>query len=248
MQFCPVTTARRSAALLALVALTACENATRPVEPVADRAVLLGGAISAASFSSVSLGNASFEAGYTGWTFDNVDVGAFWTASDGTNSVDMNGFFPGSISQSFSTIPGVQYTVHFDLAGNPGYPQGVKTLEVSAAATQANYSFDTQGRSTSNMGWTPQTFTFTAAGTTTTLMFRSTYSGNGSHPDRAQGAAIDNVRVTTPSTTAIAVTAGQCRNGGWRNLTDDLGNLFKNQGDCVSFVATKGRNKGAGGS
>jgi hypothetical protein len=33
----------------------------------------------------------------------------------------------------------------------------------------------------------------------------------------------------------------QCKNGGWR----DFG-IFKNQGDCVSFVATKGKNPPGG--
>jgi hypothetical protein len=37
-----------------------------------------------------------------------------------------------------------------------------------------------------------------------------------------------------------------CKDGGWRNLTDDTGRPFKNQGDCVSFVATKGKNKAGG--
>lgn len=37
-----------------------------------------------------------------------------------------------------------------------------------------------------------------------------------------------------------------CMNNGWKTLKDSSGNSFKNQGDCVSFVATKGRNKGAG--
>jgi hypothetical protein len=30
----------------------------------------------------------------------------------------------------------------------------------------------------------------------------------------------------------------QCKNGGWRNFPQ-----FKNQGDCVSFVATHGKNQ-----
>ena len=34
----------------------------------------------------------------------------------------------------------------------------------------------------------------------------------------------------------------QCKNSGWRNY----GTLFKNQGDCVSFVATRGKNAPAG--
>ena len=38
----------------------------------------------------------------------------------------------------------------------------------------------------------------------------------------------------------------QCKNGGWKNLVDGNGNPFKTQGDCVSYVATKGKNGGNG--
>jgi len=41
-------------------------------------------------------------------------------------------------------------------------------------------------------------------------------------------------------------TADQCKHGGWQGLTDSNGTLFKNQGDCVSFVATQGTNLAAG--
>jgi hypothetical protein len=41
-----------------------------------------------------------------------------------------------------------------------------------------------------------------------------------------------DVAVRLPSSTV------ECRQGGWRNF----GSLFKNQGDCVSFVATGGKN------
>lgn len=37
--------------------------------------------------------------------------------------------------------------------------------------------------------------------------------------------------------TAPPMTTAQCTNGGWRSY-----GIFKNQGDCVSFVASKGRN------
>lgn len=37
-----------------------------------------------------------------------------------------------------------------------------------------------------------------------------------------------------------------CKNGGWANLTDASGRPFRNQGDCVSYVATGGRNGAAG--
>jgi hypothetical protein len=36
-------------------------------------------------------------------------------------------------------------------------------------------------------------------------------------------------------------TMAQCKNGGWRNFRG-----FKNEGQCVSFVATRGKNPPAG--
>jgi hypothetical protein len=45
-----------------------------------------------------------------------------------------------------------------------------------------------------------------------------------------------NVIVRLPSSKA------ECKNGGWRNF----GTVFRNQGDCVSFVATKGKNQPSG--
>jgi hypothetical protein len=40
---------------------------------------------------------------------------------------------------------------------------------------------------------------------------------------------------------ALPTTKDQCKNGGWRSF-----GVFKNQGDCVSFVATGGNNPPAG--
>ena len=43
--------------------------------------------------------------------------------------------------------------------------------------------------------------------------------------------------MTSQSTTRHRSTAkDQCKNGGWRNFPG-----FKNEGDCVSFVATGGK-------
>ena len=41
----------------------------------------------------------------------------------------------------------------------------------------------------------------------------------------------------------LPTTKDQCKNGGWRTF-----GVFKNQGDCVSSVATQGRNPPAGGA
>jgi hypothetical protein len=39
-------------------------------------------------------------------------------------------------------------------------------------------------------------------------------------------------------TTSVPTSKDQCKNGGWKTFTP----AFKNQGDCVSFVATNGKN------
>jgi hypothetical protein len=60
-----------------------------------------------------------------------------------------------------------------------------------------------------------------------------------------QTVVVDNTMVDTTLFTyeiPVAMTRDECRNGGWRTLADNNGNGFKNQGDCVSFVSTGGRN------
>jgi hypothetical protein len=59
------------------------------------------------------------------------------------------------------------------------------------------------------------------------------------------GTAID-LRVTSGDLTVVdaqpfATSKDQCKSGGWRAF-----GVFKNQGDCVSFFATKGKNQPAG--
>jgi hypothetical protein len=54
------------------------------------------------------------------------------------------------------------------------------------------------------------------------------------------------VTVNPPPPPPTPTSAVQCKHGGWQGLTDSQGTLFKNQGDCVSFVATQGTNLAAG--
>ena len=191
---------------------------------------------SSLALATVTLANPSFESGSTGWSFPGslgtfVDICACWSTTDGAVSVDLNGFYPGYVSQDIATTPGTAYTVLFDLAGNPGSPQNVKELEVSAAGTSALYYFDTTGKDGTNMGWTAQSFAFTATGTTTTLMFKSLHAiYSDEFPDRAQGAAIDNIRVQYTSNNPTTV--DQCKKDGWIQYG------FRNQGLCIQFVNT----------
>jgi choice-of-anchor C domain-containing protein len=196
----------RLATIAVLGFVAACADA--PVAPSPTRGLAPASPNHSAAPSSVSLNDPSFEHGYTGgWTFPGnpglyVDIGNLWDTTDGVNSVDLNGVYAGSVSQTFNTVPGATYTVLFDLAGNPGNPQGDKPVEVSAAGTAQTYVFNTVGKGIHNMGWVTETFTFTATGPTATLMFKSlyrrdiVYPDNSNYPDRAQGPALDNVRVS----------------------------------------------------
>lgn len=119
-----------------------------------------------------------------------------WQASDGKDSLDLVGDQTGGIGgveQTFRTSAGTTYTVAFDLAGNSSGPPVVKPVTVTVDGVTMHYTFDTTGRSPTNMGWTTKTFTFVASGTTATLRFVSDVSASGFIN---AGAALDNVRVT----------------------------------------------------
>jgi choice-of-anchor C domain-containing protein len=183
---------------------------------------LLAGAallLAAPSAYAVSITNGSFETGtapgaftevgaggtnITGWTVDSgsVDyIGSYWAASDGSRSLDMSGSSAGQISQVITGLTdGQEYKVTFNLAGNPDGAPATKDLKVSADGFTGLYSFDTTGHSTgtaTTMGWSTQTFFFTASGTSATLAFLSLTAGSF-------GAALDNVTIAaTPIPGAI---------------------------------------------
>jgi choice-of-anchor C domain-containing protein len=179
---------------------------------LAGAALLLG----AQSAYAVTITNGSFESGtnpgaftevgvggtnITGWTVDSgsVDyIGTYWTASDGSRSLDMSGSSAGGISQALSGLSiGQEYTVTFDMAGNPAGAPATKFLQVSAGGTSGLYSFDTTGHSLSDLGWVTFTYVFIATATTDTLAFLSMTPGSF-------GGALDNVSIAaTPIPGAI---------------------------------------------
>jgi len=158
----------------------------------------------------------------------NIDwINGYWQASDGRKSIDMNGCTAGTIHQKISTKPGYYYWVTFDLAGNPdGFPPRIKELKVEAAEDSGIFRFDTTGKTRTNMGWLPQLFKFQATDIETTLQFTSQNTSCG-------GPALDNVHVAE----YVPTTKDECKEDGWQAF-----GIFKNQGDCVSFVATNGKN------
>ena len=128
----------------------------------------------------------------------------YWQASNGNNSVDLIGIFPGSISQDVPTFTGVTYTVSFDMSGNPMDGNPVKTIIVTADGGQeATYTFDTsvEQNTVTDMGYSAKAYTFVANGPLTTLKFAA-------GPGAIWGPVIDNVAMAS-------VTAQVChRNNG----------------------------------
>jgi len=147
-----------------------------------------------------------------GWTIGGSGYGAgieitgtdYWQASNGNNSVDLIGIYPGSISQDIPTFTGVTYTVSFDMSGNPMGGNPVKTIIVTANDGQeATYTFDTsvEHNTVTDMGYSAKAYTFVANGPVTTLKFTP-------GPDIIYGPVIDNVAM-------VSVTAQVChRNNG----------------------------------
>jgi len=146
-------------------------------------------------FTTLNSGNTDI----TGWVVGGISIdwiGTYWTAANGTKSIDLNGLGPGTISQTFDTVAGQAYDVKFMLAGNSdGTPQ-VKTLIGSAGATAVPFSFTDTG-SNSNMGWREFGFTFSATSASTLLAFESTTNNADypQYPGNPFGPALDDVRV-----------------------------------------------------
>jgi len=114
-----------------------------------------------------------------------------WTAAEGTQSIDLDGINAGALYQDVPTVVGQQYTMSFDLAGNPGGDEP-KVVQVTAGPTTQQFSFDATDQSASQMGWTGQTLTFTATASSTRILFNSLDAANS-----VTGPAIDDVIVTS---------------------------------------------------
>ena len=194
------------------------------------------------SYVQLSAGSTSL----TGWTITtgSVDwIGTYWTAAAGTKSLDMNGAAPGAISQVLATTIGKNYVVTFALSANPAGPVALYALTVGATgATSQPYTFDraVNSNTLSNMMWQAKQYSFTATSATTTLSFTSGVATG------AYGPALDNVVVTEKAAAGTRGGPGAaCKAGGWKIAVDKAGNHFRNQGDCVSYYATKGKNLGS---
>ena len=114
-------------------------------------------------------------------------------AADGDAYIDLagstfSGSYAGGVRQVLETVPGTRYAVQFAMSGNPD-GASIETIRVSAGSEVKDYSFDTAGRSWTNLGWRQEQFFFTATSPTTALSFES-------RTGDFMGPLLDNVRVS----------------------------------------------------
>ncbi|MFT3731270.1 MAG: choice-of-anchor C family protein [Hyphomicrobium sp.] len=173
------------------------------------------GSIDPGSFTTLFAGSTDI----TGWTVvtandtdpGSVDyIGTYWTASDGSRSLDLDGNAPGGVQQTITGLTiGQQYTITFDLAGNPDL-SGKKILQLALDGITQDYTFiNTAITTKSAMGWILESFIFTASNTSQLLTFSSLTSD-------AWGPALDNVNISaTPVPPALPLFAVALALLGW---------------------------------
>jgi choice-of-anchor C domain-containing protein len=142
--------------------------------------------------------------GSTGpWTVGgSVDViGGYWQAPAGTGSVDLDGLFPGSVSQTF-TAPAGTYFLSFALSGNPDGGSSLKQVEVSVGNhAPVTYSFTTGTNTHNDMQYLTEGLLFSWTGGTDTLTFQSL-----SDPGSPYGPVVGDVNVSAvPETSTWAM-------------------------------------------
>lgn len=146
----------------------------------------------------VSVTNGSFEAGLEGWTGTGnlaIQGPPTYQLTDGTKLVVFNGANQapnGTLSQTFATTAGQNYRLTFD-AGTFAYnadPQ-VMQVTVTGVGNLLTRTINLNGAGAGITRWTPQTFTFVANSTTSTVMFQDRSSTSA-----AIDLLLDKVRVT----------------------------------------------------
>lgn len=119
-----------------------------------------------------------------------IDVVTIWEQYEGNNSLDLAGDSEGTIQQSFTTVPGKQYTLSFHYANNSGRTTPASaTVNVIGSSSLYSDMFFHAASTGENMLWTPYTSTFVADSATTTLRFTD-------HTFSAYGIVLDAISVT----------------------------------------------------
>jgi hypothetical protein len=175
------------------------------VAPIASAAELLvnGSFEDAGGATREGWGGFTYGAGFSpvlpGWiinsgTVDITDNTTPWKPADtGVNSLDLNGWDSGSISQSFMTLAGVTYHVSYAFSRNLAGAADPATALVTVAGVNHVISAANDGSfgTLNSMLWKSGGFTFTGTGNVETLRFASTSPGSG-------GLFLDSISAAVP--------------------------------------------------
>lgn len=213
---------------------------------------LSGASVSAATSNAPSLTQAAinFGDGTGGYTTDgNAQLRgdyALWVYDQHGALLNSSTSVPASIN-----IPLIVGSNTFDFAGsyypyNPIVANLANELTLSLNGTSAdNLVIDDSANSGTPQN--PQVTTTVINGYTVTVS-AFTFTENDPNVDNVSpfsatpGPWNNSVGSFTLTVTHVPTSKSDCFHGGWTTLTDSSGTSFKNQGDCVSYVATRGRN------
>lgn len=154
---------------------------------------------------------------------------------EGRQYTELDSNCPSAISQVLTTEPGRYYTLSYAFSARPGVNAADNVLRPSWDGTPLT-ARTADGLGLSDTSWTVHTEKVKATGSATSLVFADGGTRNG------VGTYLDAVSVTG----ALPEGIGDCKKGDWKRYVDDGGAPFKNQGDCVSFVATEESNRADG--
>jgi choice-of-anchor C domain-containing protein len=168
-----------------------------------------------------------------------VDViGSYWEHNGASGSIDLDGLSPGAISQELNTVPGMTYTVRFDMAGNCDGGSPTKSLELTAGDSSAKFEWTKPANwSRQTMGYETREFTFVATSDSTKIVFASQTQPNATNGPYF-GAVVTKINVTP----TVVAQGNDILNGG-----DGNDKLFGNGGNDTLFGGT-GNDRLQGGS
>ena len=130
-----------------------------------------------------------------------VDVQRYWPAAERRQTLDLNGVSPGTIEQSFATVPGQVYQLLFDYSNNPDARgrTATATVTVTGAGPLLSEVIAHASSTPRHMKYARFLGTFAADSATTTLRFTSTTPGvYGVVLDAVSVMAVPGVSDTTP--------------------------------------------------
>jgi choice-of-anchor C domain-containing protein len=142
----------------------------------------------------------SFRTFYGGSSFEGWSVGGYSIdlnhthnlAASGQQSIDLSGYGSGNISQNISTIPGKKYLLKFAMSGNPVGGPKIKYMSIWWGNNiVTTLSFDTTGKSTTNMGWKYYTYLLETTTYSNVIKFADVTANNYSY-----GSMLDDVSIT----------------------------------------------------